>query len=571
MKKIRTKKLNQAGFDHIILGLFIAIVVGLIGTYLLVASRAASASGHIVGVGGQCLDDPKDAKVNGTPLQIWECNTLPNQTWTVNNGGAIVNANGYCLNANGTTSESLVTMHICNQTTLQQWTVNNTTHTIVNKASGLCLDDKGANPANGNTVWVYTCNGTVAQVWTPPAAPASAPVVSLSASPTSVKSGTASTLNWSATNATSCTAGGGWSGSKAMSGSASTGVLSATKSFSLSCTGNGGSGSASATVSVTSVASGCKLTAATLEPTCGVLWAEENNGGNVPRLAADESQLNATLSGKSRKFDIFRRFYSSFSTPFLSSADHDVINSGHILFLSWNAGGTTYPNIANGSQNGVIDAAAAKVKALGSTKIFIDFQHEPDHFSVHDQSDPANSGANYAKAYQHVHDRFKQDGVTNVVWAWVMGGEKDTAHRNYDKAAYPGDAYVDWIGYDAYSGNSPYTEHTTFYDTVVSYYNWLAGGGISGAPNAIGGSNAMSKPWLLGELGEYSGFASGPNWFASIPSGLSQLKQLKMLVYFNSGGVSITDNNGATPKPGDTAGFAKAGVDPSIYPISHSY
>src|SRR5205085_320399 len=46
-----------------------------------------------------------------------------------------------------------------------------------------------------------------------PATPA--PSVSLSASPTSVSSGGSSTLTWSSTDATSCTASGGWSGSKA--------------------------------------------------------------------------------------------------------------------------------------------------------------------------------------------------------------------------------------------------------------------------------------------------------------------------------------------------------------------
>ena len=76
------------------------------------------------------------------------------------------------------------------------------------------------------------------------------PTVSLAANPTSVTSGGASTLIWSSTNATSCTASGGWSGTKATSGSQSTGALTATGNFTLTCTGTGGSASASATVTV---------------------------------------------------------------------------------------------------------------------------------------------------------------------------------------------------------------------------------------------------------------------------------------------------------------------------------
>jgi hypothetical protein len=88
-----------------------------------------------------------------------------------------------------------------------------------------------------------------------------APAVTLNANPQSVMTGNAATLNWSATNATSCTASGGWSGAKATSGSASTGALTATTSYALNCTGAGGAGSATTTVTVTTAAPAVKLTA----------------------------------------------------------------------------------------------------------------------------------------------------------------------------------------------------------------------------------------------------------------------------------------------------------------------
>ena len=84
--------------------------------------------------------------------------------------------------------------------------------------------------------------------FTGPATPA--PTISLSATPSSIGSGAASTLQWSTTNATACAASGGWSGSQPVSGSASTGVLLASATFSLTCTGAGGSASRSVTVTV---------------------------------------------------------------------------------------------------------------------------------------------------------------------------------------------------------------------------------------------------------------------------------------------------------------------------------
>src|SRR5262249_22298229 len=79
------------------------------------------------------------------------------------------------------------------------------------------------------------------------------PTVNLSASPGNVGSGSSSTLNWSSTNATSCSASGGWSGSKGMSGSLSTGSLTSSQTYALTCSGSGGSASQSVTVTVNPV------------------------------------------------------------------------------------------------------------------------------------------------------------------------------------------------------------------------------------------------------------------------------------------------------------------------------
>jgi len=80
--------------------------------------------------------------------------------------------------------------------------------------------------------------------------PTPAPVISFSANPTQVPEGVASTLSWVATNATSCEASGAWTGSRAVSGSASTGPLSVDSTYRLSCTGPGGSDSQTVTVTV---------------------------------------------------------------------------------------------------------------------------------------------------------------------------------------------------------------------------------------------------------------------------------------------------------------------------------
>lgn len=85
----------------------------------------------------------------------------------------------------------------------------------------------------------------------PPVNVTPAPTVSLAVSPTTVKSGAAATLTWSATDSTACTASGGWNGTEPASGSLSTGPLTTALTYTLSCTGAGGTTSKSATVAVT--------------------------------------------------------------------------------------------------------------------------------------------------------------------------------------------------------------------------------------------------------------------------------------------------------------------------------
>lgn len=77
------------------------------------------------------------------------------------------------------------------------------------------------------------------------------PTVTLAANPMSVSIGGTSTLTWSSTNATNCTASGAWSGTRSIAGNTSTGILGASSIFTLTCTGSGGSATASVVVTGT--------------------------------------------------------------------------------------------------------------------------------------------------------------------------------------------------------------------------------------------------------------------------------------------------------------------------------
>ncbi len=106
--------------------------------------------------------------------------------------------------------------------------------------------------AASNT-FALTCSGTggstSASAIVTVTAATPAPTLALTANPSVLTSGASATLTWSSANATSCTASGAWSGSRALLGSTSTGPLTAAiNTFTLTCTGIGGSASATTVV-----------------------------------------------------------------------------------------------------------------------------------------------------------------------------------------------------------------------------------------------------------------------------------------------------------------------------------
>jgi hypothetical protein len=71
--------------------------------------------------------------------------------------------------------------------------------------------------------------------------PVPEPTLTLTASSTAVDSGGSVSLTWTTSNASTCTASGGWYGEKPASGAETVGPISSGTGFSLTCTGDGGS------------------------------------------------------------------------------------------------------------------------------------------------------------------------------------------------------------------------------------------------------------------------------------------------------------------------------------------
>jgi hypothetical protein len=67
----------------------------------------------------------------------------------------------------GTTSGTLVQLHTCNGTGVQQWEAQSSGE-LVNPESSLCLTDPSAGSANSTQLENTACTGTTGQRWTLP-------------------------------------------------------------------------------------------------------------------------------------------------------------------------------------------------------------------------------------------------------------------------------------------------------------------------------------------------------------------------------------------------------------------
>jgi hypothetical protein len=118
------------------------------------------------GIVSKCLDDTAAGTADGNPVQMYLCNTLQNQRWTVELDGTIRDF-GKCLTNSGgaSTNGNPIVLSTCvSGSASQQWQAGANSG-VVNPATGKCLDDPGSSTTNGTKTDLYTCNGTAAQQW----------------------------------------------------------------------------------------------------------------------------------------------------------------------------------------------------------------------------------------------------------------------------------------------------------------------------------------------------------------------------------------------------------------------
>ena len=220
----------------------------------------------------------------------------------------------------------------------------------------------------------------------------------------------------------------------------------------------------------------------------------------------------------------FPAYVSSFPT----SREATLAGEGRLLLINWTPrifNTTTifrWPDITAGVYDATYLIPTAQAMAAWGTKFFLAF-HTEMNASSSAQGGAYGTDAEYAAAAQHVHDVFLAQGCSNAVWVFNPSGYTDTISRM--STLYPGDAYVDWIGYDPY-GNSGESAASVV-STKYPMYNW--------ATVTKSGSHTMPMMWLEWGDTESATGTSKASFFTSLATLLpSTYPLIKAIVYFNS-------------------------------------
>lgn len=193
------------------------------------------------------------------------------------------------------------------------------------------------------------------------------------------------------------------------------------------------------------------------------------------------------------------------------------------------AGQIKLQDIISGTWDSYIRARAAEFASAG-VPILLRWGHEfnGDWYPwgiANNNNDPTL----YVRAYRHVHDLVKAAGATNVQWVWAFNnGSSPAAEWNDPARAYPGSAYVDWVGLDGYNwGNGP------SWDPTVDH--WASFSTLFSTAYRNARSIAADKPVTIAEFASSSDGGDKAAWFDDMAAQLKSgaYPDLKLLTYFD--------------------------------------
>ena len=183
-----------------------------------------------------------------------------------------------------------------------------------------------------------------------------------------------------------------------------------------------------------------------LAPREGLLF-----GAHVDAVGSQNNAgaVNAFEDRLGRKLDVHRVF-ARWDDPLSSGVVVADITRGRIPVLSirplrMDGSELSWASLASGAQDDSIRGHADAVGALAGP-VILTLHHEPDQGDL-------GTAAEFVAAWRHYVSVFRDRGVTNVAWNWIItpSSFRTPPIGPGANALYPGDDVVDWISLDPYN------------------------------------------------------------------------------------------------------------------------
>jgi mannan endo-1,4-beta-mannosidase len=204
------------------------------------------------------------------------------------------------------------------------------------------------------------------------------------------------------------------------------------------------------------------------------------------------SQFGAEVGRQPDIVLCFQQWEAGFPLSFAQTAS----SHGAVLLIQLEPKGISLAAIAQGKYDSYLEAYAAEAKAYGG-QVIISFGPEMNG-SWYSWGWTLQSPADFVAAWQHVVTVFRNTGASNVIWMWVVN--RISQWTGPLSEYWPGNNYVDWVGYDDYI-----YEPTETFQTVD-------------APTIAAIRTLTNKPIMLSEtaVGQVAGPASIPGLVAGV-------------------------------------------------------
>lgn len=223
-------------------------------------------------------------------------------------------------------------------------------------------------------------------------------------------------------------------------------------------------------------------------PPCGAwLGAEVTGGINSDGVSNHEANIG-------RQLDLLRGYHTLSNWTNLDASELDYINAGRRLLLSFkpDAYWSNAVGVANGG-SAVVDAEltslAQSIASVKPHKIMLSVWHEPENDVLGTANGVAGTPGQYVAMWSNVRAIFDANAATNVLWCWIVinSGPFDRAML---AGLWPGNSYVDWIGWDVYQS----TNNEDYVATQLAAYSYLVNSSDSN-------HTYTAKPWAWTEWG----------------------------------------------------------------------